>query len=56
MGRKLTAAERELAARQSREFVRLLKNAIRQDNSTDISGPGLGRGSRISVGVVVAAG
>jgi rsbT co-antagonist protein RsbR len=37
-GRKLTAAERDQATRQSREFVRLLKTAL-QRNTGDISGP-----------------
>ena len=36
-GRKLTAAEREQAGRQSREFVRVLKSALKGD-SGDISG------------------
>ena len=39
VGRKLTGAERELAGRQSREFVVLLRTAIRQNNSGDINGP-----------------
>ena len=38
-GRKLNPAEREQAARQSREFVGLLNAAVRQDNSGEISGP-----------------
>lgn len=38
-GRKLTAAEREDANRQSREFVRGLRNALRQNSAGDISGP-----------------
>jgi rsbT co-antagonist protein RsbR len=38
-GRKLTAAEREEANRQSREFVRSLKGALRQNSSGGISGP-----------------
>jgi rsbT co-antagonist protein RsbR len=38
-GRKLTAAEREEANRQSREFVRLLKGALQQNEPGDISGP-----------------
>jgi rsbT co-antagonist protein RsbR len=37
-GRKLTGAEREQANRQSREFVRSLKSALRQNSSGDISG------------------
>jgi rsbT co-antagonist protein RsbR len=37
-GRKLTAAERDQAARQSREFVGALKHALKTDG-TDISGP-----------------
>jgi rsbT co-antagonist protein RsbR len=37
-GRKLTAAEREQATRQSREFLRALKSALKQDSSGDISG------------------
>jgi rsbT co-antagonist protein RsbR len=38
-GRKLTPAEREQAARQSREFVRALKSALQHNASGDISGP-----------------
>jgi len=38
-GRKLTAAEREQANRQSREFLRSLKTALKQNSSGDISGP-----------------
>ncbi len=38
-GRKLTAAEREQANRQSREFVRSLKSALQRNSSGDISGP-----------------
>jgi rsbT co-antagonist protein RsbR len=38
-GRKLTAAERDQATRQSREFVRLLKSALQRNNTGDISGP-----------------
>jgi rsbT co-antagonist protein RsbR len=38
-GRKLTAAEREQANRQSREFVRALKTALQRTNTGDISGP-----------------
>jgi rsbT co-antagonist protein RsbR len=38
-GRKLTAAEREQATRQSREFVRALKGALQRNASGDISGP-----------------
>jgi rsbT co-antagonist protein RsbR len=38
-GRKLTAAEREEANRQSREFIRSLKGALRQNSSGGISGP-----------------
>jgi rsbT co-antagonist protein RsbR len=38
-GRKLTPAEREQAARQSREFVRALKGALQRNASGDISGP-----------------
>jgi rsbT co-antagonist protein RsbR len=37
-GRKLTAAEREQANRQSREFIRLLKSALQRNSSGDISG------------------
>ena len=37
-GRKLTAAEREHANRQSREFVRSLMAALKRDSSGDISG------------------
>ena len=37
-GRKLTAAEREQANRQSREFVRSLKSALQRNSSGDISG------------------
>jgi rsbT co-antagonist protein RsbR len=37
-GRKLTAAEREQTTRQSREFVRALKSALKRDSSGDISG------------------
>ncbi len=39
IGRKLTAAEREHANRQSREFVRSLKSALQRNSSGDISGP-----------------
>jgi rsbT co-antagonist protein RsbR len=38
-GRKLTAAEREQAARQSREFVPALKSALQGNSTGDISGP-----------------
>jgi rsbT co-antagonist protein RsbR len=38
-GRKLTAAEREEANRQSREFIRSLKGALKQNSSGGISGP-----------------
>jgi rsbT co-antagonist protein RsbR len=38
-GRKLTAAEREQAARQSREFVPALKSAVQGNSTGDISGP-----------------
>jgi rsbT co-antagonist protein RsbR len=38
-GRKLTAAEREEANRQSREFIRSLKGALRQNSGGGISGP-----------------
>jgi rsbT co-antagonist protein RsbR len=38
-GRKLSAAEREQASRQSREFVRALKSALQRNSSGDISGP-----------------
>jgi rsbT co-antagonist protein RsbR len=38
-GRKLNPAEREHAARQSREFVGLLKAALQQDNNGEILGP-----------------
>jgi rsbT co-antagonist protein RsbR len=38
-GRKLTAAEREETNRQSREFIRSLKGALRQNSSAGISGP-----------------
>ena len=38
-GRKLTAAEREQAARQSREFVPALKSALQGNSTVDISGP-----------------
>jgi rsbT co-antagonist protein RsbR len=38
-GRKLTAAEREQANRQSREFVRSLKSALERNSTGDISGP-----------------
>jgi rsbT co-antagonist protein RsbR len=38
-GRKLTAAEREQANRQSREFVRALKGALERDRGGDISRP-----------------
>ncbi len=37
-GRKLTGAEREQANRQSREFVRSLNSALRQNSTGDISG------------------
>jgi rsbT co-antagonist protein RsbR len=37
-GRKLTAAEREQANRQSREFVRSLKSALQKSSTGDISG------------------
>jgi rsbT co-antagonist protein RsbR len=37
-GRKLTAAEREQANRQSREFVRSLKSALQRNSTGDISG------------------
>jgi rsbT co-antagonist protein RsbR len=37
-GRKLTAAEREQTTRQSREFVRALKGALKRDASGSISG------------------
>jgi rsbT co-antagonist protein RsbR len=39
IGRKLTAAEREQANRQSREFVRSLKSALERNSTGDISGP-----------------
>ncbi|MGB6944761.1 MAG: RsbRD N-terminal domain-containing protein, partial [Bryobacteraceae bacterium] len=39
IGRKLTAAERDQANRQSREFVRSLKSALQRNSSGDISGP-----------------
>jgi rsbT co-antagonist protein RsbR len=38
-GRKLTAAERDEANRQSREFIRSLKSALKQNSSGGISGP-----------------
>jgi rsbT co-antagonist protein RsbR len=38
-GRKLTVAEREQAARQSREFVPALKSALQGNSTGDISGP-----------------
>ena len=38
-GRKLTAAEREQATRQSREFVRALKDALKRNSAGDVSGP-----------------
>jgi rsbT co-antagonist protein RsbR len=38
-GRKLTAAEREQATRQSREFVRFLKDALKRNSTGDVSGP-----------------
>jgi rsbT co-antagonist protein RsbR len=38
-GRKLTGAEREQANRQSREFVRSLKDALEKNSSGDVSGP-----------------
>ncbi len=38
-GRKLTAAEREEANRQSREFIRSLKGALKQNSGAGISGP-----------------
>ena len=38
-GGKLTAAEREQANRQSREFIRSLKGALRQNSGGGISGP-----------------
>jgi rsbT co-antagonist protein RsbR len=38
-GRRLTAAERDQATRQSREFVRALKTALQHNASGDISGP-----------------
>jgi rsbT co-antagonist protein RsbR len=38
-GRKLTAAEREAANRQSREFIRSLKGALKQNSAGGISGP-----------------
>jgi rsbT co-antagonist protein RsbR len=38
-GRKLTAAEREEANRQSREFIRSLKGALRKNSGGGISGP-----------------
>jgi rsbT co-antagonist protein RsbR len=37
-GRKLTAAEREQAIRQSREFVRTLNGALKRDSGGDVSG------------------
>ena len=37
-GRKLTGAERDQANRQSREFVRSLQSALRQNSTGDISG------------------
>jgi rsbT co-antagonist protein RsbR len=38
-GRRLTGAERDQAARQSREFVRALKGALQRSGNGDISGP-----------------
>lgn len=38
-GRKLSAAEREQASRQSREFVRALSVALKRNSSGDVSGP-----------------
>jgi rsbT co-antagonist protein RsbR len=38
-GRKLTAAERDEANRQSREFIRSLRGALKQNSSAGISGP-----------------
>jgi rsbT co-antagonist protein RsbR len=38
-GRKLTAAERDQANRQSREFVRSLKSALQRNSTGDTSGP-----------------
>lgn len=38
-GRKLTAAERDQASRQSREFVPALKSALHGNSTGDISGP-----------------
>src|ERR1700733_10299556 len=38
-GRKRTAAEREQAARQSREFVSSLKDALKRNSTGDVSGP-----------------
>jgi rsbT co-antagonist protein RsbR len=38
-GRKRTAAEREQATRQSREFVSSLKDALKRNSTGDVSGP-----------------
>jgi rsbT co-antagonist protein RsbR len=38
-GRKRTAAERDQAARQSREFVSALKDALKRNSTGDVSGP-----------------
>jgi rsbT co-antagonist protein RsbR len=38
-GRKLTPAEREQANRQSRDFVRSLKNVLQRDSGADVAGP-----------------
>jgi rsbT co-antagonist protein RsbR len=38
-GRKLTGTEREQANRQSREFVRALKQALERNSTGDVSGP-----------------
>jgi rsbT co-antagonist protein RsbR len=38
-GRKLTAAEREQANRQSRDFVRILRSALQRNSSGEVSGP-----------------
>jgi rsbT co-antagonist protein RsbR len=38
-GRKLTGGEREQSNRQSREFVRVLKQALERNSTGDVSGP-----------------
>lgn len=38
-GRKLTGGERELVNRQSREFIRVLRQALERDSTGDVSGP-----------------